>query len=73
MYVASRDKDVAELMEGVSGCETFSAGLDGFDDTVGSCGGSVAFSLTVTVSNGPPSRLSRNNLFPSRTITMSQG
>ena len=72
MYVASSDKEVAELIEGVSGTAIFSFGLLGLT-VVGSCGGSAAFSLTVTVSKGPPSRLSKNNLFPSRTTTISHG
>src|SRR5579863_9936758 len=70
MYVASKERDVALFIEG--GSTTFSVGFPGLG-AVGSCGGSAAFSLTVTVSNGPPSLLSKITLSPSRTITMSQG
>lgn len=70
MYVASRERFVAELIEGVSGA--FSFGLFGLGGS-GSRGGSAAFSLTVTVSKVPPSRLSKNSLLPSLFTTMSHG
>lgn len=72
MYVASKESEVVVFMDAVSAVAFFSAGLLGLGGT-GSSGGSAAFSLTVTVSNGPPSRLSKKSESPSLKMTMSHG